>query len=97
MGRIVAVKVLPASKATPEAMASFMHEIRSQAPAESRETWCKRYDAGQDGKVYFLVTEYVPGTDLRKYVRQHGPLSMRRPRRYLASGKRTRAMRTNKD
>ena len=26
---------------------------------------------------YFLVTEYVPGTDLRKYVRQHGPLDMR--------------------
>ena len=33
-------------------------------------------DAGQDGNVYYLVTEYVPGTDLRKLVRDDGPLSM---------------------
>lgn len=33
-------------------------------------------DAGQDGSVYYLVTEYVPGMDLRKLVREQGPLSM---------------------
>ncbi len=67
MGRIVAVKVLPASKATPEAMASFMHEIRSQARL-NHENLVQAFDAGKDGGVYFLVTEYVPGNDLRKYV-----------------------------
>ena len=76
MGRIVAVKVLPASKATPEATASFMHEIRAQARL-NHENLVQAYDAGKDGGVCFLVTEYVPGTDLRKYVRQHGPLSVR--------------------
>ena len=76
MGRIVAVKVLPASKATPEAMASFMHEIRAQARL-NHENLVQAFDAGKDGGVCFLVTEYVPGTDLRKYVRQHGPLSVR--------------------
>jgi eukaryotic-like serine/threonine-protein kinase len=76
MGRIVAVKVLPASKATPEAMASFMHEIRSQARL-NHENLVQAFDAGKDGGVCFLVTEYVPGTDLRKYVRLHGPLSVR--------------------
>ena len=33
-------------------------------------------DAGKDGNVNFLVTEYVPGSDLRKLVRRNGPLSM---------------------
>ena len=35
------------------------------------------FDAGRDGNVPFLVTEFVPGSDLRKYVRQYGPLTMR--------------------
>ena len=34
----------------------------------------RAYDAGHDGNVYYLVTEYVPGTDLRRLVREHGPL-----------------------
>jgi eukaryotic-like serine/threonine-protein kinase len=76
MGRIVAVKVLPLSKATPAATASFMHEIRSQARLQ-HVNLVQAYDAGHDGNVYYLVTEYVPAIDLRKYVRLHGPLSMK--------------------
>ena len=75
MGRIVAVKVLPRSKSTPESIASFMHEIRTQAKLH-HENLVQAFDAGHDGNVYFLVTEYVPGTDLRKYVRDRGMLSM---------------------
>ena len=33
-------------------------------------------DADEDNNVYYLVTEYVPGCDLRKLVRRNGPLSM---------------------
>ena len=33
-------------------------------------------DAGQDGNVHYLVTEYVPGKDLRQLVREDGPLGM---------------------
>jgi serine/threonine protein kinase len=36
----------------------------------------RAYDAGHDGNVYFLVTEYVPGTDLRRLVRSQGRLTM---------------------
>ncbi len=75
MGRIVAIKVLPRSKSTPESIASFMHEIRTQAKLH-HENLVQAFDAGHDGNVYFLVTEYVPGTDLRKYVRDRGMLSM---------------------
>jgi serine/threonine protein kinase len=34
------------------------------------------YDAGHDGNVHYLVTEYVPGTDLRQLVRRQGSLTM---------------------
>lgn len=76
MGRVVAVKVLPLYKATPEAIATFMREIRMQAQLD-HPNLVRAYDAGQDGRVYYLVTEYVPGTDLRRLVRTQGPLTMR--------------------
>lgn len=75
MGRVVAVKVLPRHKSTPEAIVSFTREIRAQAQLD-HENLVRAYDAGQDGNVHFLVTEYVPGTDLRRLIRRHGRLSM---------------------
>jgi eukaryotic-like serine/threonine-protein kinase len=75
MGRIVAVKVLPRAKSTPEAIISFTREIRAQAKLD-HEHLVRAFDAGHDGNVYFLVTEYIPGTDLRRYVRNRGPLDM---------------------
>ncbi len=75
MGRIVAVKVLPRSKSTPEAISNFRREIRTQAQLD-HENLVRAFDAGQDGNVHFLVTEYVPGTDLRRLIRAGGHLSM---------------------
>ena len=75
MGRIVAVKVLPRSKSTPEAIASFFREMRAQAQLD-HQNLVRAYHAGHDGNVYFLVTEYVPGTDLRRLIRRRSKLSM---------------------
>ena len=75
MGRVVAVKVLPRSKSTPESIARFNKEVRTQAQLD-HENLVRAHDAGEDGNVHFLVTEYVPGTDLRKLVRGSGKLSM---------------------
>jgi serine/threonine protein kinase len=75
MGRVVAVKVLPAEKSTAAAIASFTREIRAQAKMD-HEHLVRAFDAGHARNVYFLVTEYIPGTDLRRYVRTRGPLSM---------------------
>ena len=75
MGRVVAIKVLPRHKSTPEAIASFMREIRAQAQLD-HENLVRALDAGHDGNVHYLVTEYVPGTDLRRLVRRHGRLDM---------------------
>lgn len=76
MGRTVAVKVLPLNKTTPDAVANFTHEIRALARLDHRRL-VRALDAGHDGNVYYLVTEFVPGSDLRKLVRRDGPLDMR--------------------
>jgi serine/threonine protein kinase len=76
MGRVCAVKVLPLHKATPDAVGTFMREIRTQAQLD-HPNLVRAFDAGEDGRVHYLVTEYVPGTDLRRLVRSQGPLTMR--------------------
>jgi serine/threonine protein kinase len=75
MGRESAVKVLPLSKATPDAIANFAREIRTQAKLD-HPNLVRAYDAGHDGNVHYLVVEFVPGTDLRKLVRTEGKLTM---------------------
>jgi len=75
MGREVAVKVLPVTRATPESIRNFSHEIRTQAKLD-HPNLVRAYDAGHDGNVYYLVTEYVPGTDLRRLVRTQGRLTV---------------------
>lgn len=68
MGRECAVKVLPLEKSTRDSRDSFMREIRLQAGLDNAYV-VRAFDAGVDGNVHYLVTEYVPGTDLRKMVR----------------------------
>jgi serine/threonine protein kinase len=75
LDRVVAIKVLPLSKATPESRANFTREIRAQARLD-HVNLVRALDADEDNNVYYLVTEYVPGCDLRKLVRRNGPLSM---------------------
>jgi len=75
LGRVVAVKVLPRHKSNPEAVENFLREIRAQARLD-HPNLVRAYDAGLDGNVVYLVTEYVPGVDLRKLIRQRGPLRM---------------------
>jgi serine/threonine protein kinase len=73
MGRTVAIKVLPRAKSTSESEAAFQREIRMLARLD-HDNLVRALDAGHDGKVYYLVTELVPGLDLRRQVRKHGKL-----------------------
>ncbi|MEM6779592.1 MAG: serine/threonine-protein kinase [Planctomycetota bacterium] len=75
MGRQCAVKVLPIEKSTRESRDSFRREIQTQAELDSPYL-VRAFDAGVDGKVHYLVTEYVPGHDLRRLIRNNGALSM---------------------
>lgn len=74
LGRIEAVKVLPRNKTTAETIAKFRHEIRIQAQLDHPNLVRVHY-ADSEGDTYFFVTEFVPGTDLRKLIRRLGPLS----------------------
>lgn len=82
-GPEVAVKVLPRSKSSPEAVAYFAREIAALSRL-NHENLVQALDHGHDGNVYFLVTEYVPGEDLRKLVRRTGPLDMRQAARVIS-------------
>jgi serine/threonine protein kinase len=73
MGRAVAIKVLPRAKSTAESEAAFQREIRMLARLD-HDNLVRALDAGHDGKVYYLVTELVPGLDLRRQVLKHGRL-----------------------
>jgi serine/threonine protein kinase len=75
LGRIEAIKVLPHEKTTPDQIARFQHEIRAHAKLNHPNLARLSY-AGRDGSRYYFVTEYVPGTDLRKLVRKHSRLTM---------------------
>jgi serine/threonine protein kinase len=79
LGRECAIKVLPLQKSALDAIAKegFMREIQLQAKLDSKYL-VRAYDAGQDRKVHYLVTEYVPGMDLRKLVKSQGALSQSR-------------------
>jgi serine/threonine protein kinase len=76
LGRIEAIKVLPSSKSDPASIASFCREIRAQAQLD-HPNLVRLSFADKEGDTYFLVTEYVAGSDLRRLVRRHGPLSAR--------------------
>ncbi|WDQ15519.1 serine/threonine protein kinase [Rhodopirellula sp. P2] len=83
MGRQCAIKVLPLQKSDPLSLESFAREIRLQSNLDSPYL-VRAFDAGKDGKVHYLVTEYVPGTDLRRLVREHGRLSMQQAASIIA-------------
>lgn len=75
LGRIEAIKVLPKTQMTPASIAAFCREIRAQAQLD-HPNLVRLSFADREGDTYFLVTEYVPGADLRRLIRHHGPLTM---------------------
>jgi len=76
LGRIEAIKVLPKSQMDPRSIEAFCREIRAQAQLD-HPNLVRLSFADKEGDTFFLVTEFVPGSDLRRLVRHHGPLSER--------------------
>jgi eukaryotic-like serine/threonine-protein kinase len=76
LGRIEAIKVLPKSQMDPRSIEAFCREIRAQAQLD-HPNLVRLSFADKEGDTYFLVTEFVPGSDLRRLVRHHGPLTER--------------------
>ncbi|MEN6429433.1 MAG: protein kinase, partial [Coriobacteriales bacterium] len=84
LGRTVAVKVLHPRYA---AESNFIARFRQEASAAanlSHPSIVNIYDWGQDNGTYYIVMEYVKGTDLKTLVEQNGPLDPMRAADYAA-------------
>lgn len=83
MKRRVAVKVLPAAKATdPASLERFYREARAVA-ALDHPNIVRAYDIDQDAGLHFIVMEYVDGTNLQDLVKKVGPLDSTRACHYI--------------
>jgi eukaryotic-like serine/threonine-protein kinase len=72
LGRTVAVKVMHKRYAgDPSFAARFRQEAQAAANLQSPYI-VNMYDWGQDGDTYYIVMEYVRGTDLKTIIEQRG-------------------------
>ena len=78
LGRVVAVKVmLPQYAADKEFTDRFRQEAASAANLQNPYI-VNIYDWGQDGDDYFIVMEYVRGSDLKSGIKAKGAISQRK-------------------
>jgi len=77
LGRPVAVKIMHSKYASDESFTvRFKQEAQAAANLQSPNI-VNIYDWGQEGNYYYIVMEYVRGTDLKTVIRQKGALSSR--------------------
>ena len=74
MGRKVAIKVLPRKKVTEQSEEAFRREIRMLGRLD-HENLVRAIDAGFDGNVFYMVTEFIDGLDLNQLVKKYGRLT----------------------
>lgn len=78
LGRQVAVKILrPSLTSDPSFLARFRNEARSVANLQHPNI-VTVFDVGQDGPTYYIVMEFVDGTDLKKIIKTDGALPISR-------------------
>lgn len=74
MRRTVALKVLaPGLVKSPDAVRRFHREVQAVARLDHPNI-VAAHDADQAKGIHFLVMQFIPGTDLSSYVKDHGPL-----------------------
>jgi serine/threonine protein kinase len=74
--RDVAIKVLPKDRLRdPQSVARFQREMEAVGRLDHTNL-VRAHDAGESDGQHYLVMEFLDGADLRKLVRQHGPLPM---------------------
>jgi class 3 adenylate cyclase len=84
LGRVCALKVLaPEVAGDREFRRRFAREMRIAAPFRHPNVVAVRH-AGEDEGLLFLVMDLIPGTDLRKLIRQSGPIAAQRATNLLA-------------
>lgn len=78
LGRIVAIKVmLPQYAEDPDFARRFRQEAAAAANLQSPYI-VNVYDWGHDDDTYFIVMEYIRGSDLKTAIQQRGPINQRK-------------------
>jgi tRNA A-37 threonylcarbamoyl transferase component Bud32 len=75
LGKVVALKVLPAGEMDEVRVARFRNEIRAIGRL-NHPNIVAAHDAGELGGVHFLVMDFVEGLDLARVLERHGRLSV---------------------
>ena len=70
---VVALKVLRTDTLTPEAVRRFREEIRL-ARKVTHHNVCRMHEYGEDGDLRYLSMAFMDGIDLRRILRERGPL-----------------------
>lgn len=83
MRRRVAVKVLPATKASDSScLERFQREARAVA-ALDHPNIVRAYDIDKEDNLHYLVMEHVDGSSLQDIVKRHGPMDVLRAAHYI--------------
>ena len=78
LGRTVAIKtMLPQYATDPSFAARFKQEAQAAAALQSPYI-VQVYDWGKDDDTYYIVMEYLRGTDLKSGIRKHGALDCKK-------------------
>ena len=78
LGRIVAIKVLLSQFATDSSFAARFKQEAAAAANLQNPHIVNIYDWGYDSNSYFIVMEYVPGSDLKNAIVERGAINPRK-------------------
>lgn len=78
LGRTVAVKIMLPQYANDQSFAARFKQEAQAAAALQSPYIVSVYDWGKDGDTYYIVMEYLRGTDLKSGIRKHGALDCRK-------------------
>ncbi|MBM3312747.1 MAG: hypothetical protein FJY80_14715, partial [Candidatus Aminicenantes bacterium] len=71
----VALKLIrPEISVSETAVERFKNELRFARKIAHRHV-CRLYDAGEEGPIHFLTMEFIPGEDLKSFLRRSGHLT----------------------
>ena len=78
LGRTVAIKTMLPQYANDESFAARFKQEAQAAAALQSPYIVSVYDWGRDGDTYYIIMEYLRGTDLKSGIRKHGALECRK-------------------
>ena len=78
LGRTVAIKTMLPQYANDESFAARFKQEAQAAAALQSPYIVSVYDWGKDGDTYYIIMEYLRGTDLKSGIRKHGALDCRK-------------------